>query len=90
MKNLVLGAAVVVLTCGSLAASAAEKPTLEERCRAIAEQHGMQPQEIAPWVERCMDHTKAMMHRHKDDEQNSGGPGQQSNDEQKRNGDTKK
>lgn len=76
-------AAALVVACASSPLFAAEKPTLEERCRAIAQQHGMQPQEIDAWVEKCMDHTKAMMERHKNDEQQPGGRGGQSAPEQK-------
>src|SRR3569832_1899143 len=83
MKKYALGAAALILSCISWSVAAADKPTLEERCRAIAKQHGMPAEEVDAWVEKCLDHTKAMMARHPQGEQKqphedkSGQPGEE-------------
>src|SRR3569832_2915415 len=69
MKKYALGAAALILSCISWSVAAADKPTLEERCRAIAKQHGMPAEEVDAWVEKCLDRTKAMMARHPQGEQ---------------------
>lgn len=68
MKKITLGVALI-LSCGAWPLFAADPPTLEERCHSIAQQHGLPAEEIDSWVERCLDHTKAMMSRHRQNEE---------------------
>lgn len=69
MKKMTLGVAML-LSCGAWPLFAADPPSLEERCRSIAQQHGLPAEEIDAWVEKCLDHTKAMMSRPRPNEQN--------------------
>lgn len=70
MNKLALGAAALFLSCVSWSVMADDKKlTLEERCRSIAQQHGLPADQIDAWVEKCLDHTKAMMSRHRQEAQ---------------------
>jgi len=68
MNKTIAGAAALVLLSLSSTVFAADPPTMEERCKAIAEQHGMAAAEIDAWVQKCMDHTRSMMQQHKQGE----------------------
>jgi len=65
MNKTIAGAAALVLLSLSSTVFAADPPTMEERCKAIAEQHGMAAAEIDAWVQKCMDHTRSMTQQHK-------------------------
>ena len=69
MKKMILGVAML-LSCVVWPVFAADPPILEERCRSIAQQHGLAAEEINAWVEKCLDHTKAMMSRQRHNDQN--------------------
>jgi hypothetical protein len=67
MKNIALGAALV-LTVMSWSAMAEErdamhgKPTIEEQCKAMAEQHGMKGDKVDAWVQKCLEMAEKMKH----------------------------
>lgn len=58
MKKTALGAAALAVFCLSGSAFAAEEPSLEDRCRAIAQQHQVAADQIEAWVTRCVNHAK--------------------------------
>jgi len=39
------------------------KPTLEAECRAIAESHGVAPEQMGDWMRRCQERTKEAQRR---------------------------
>ena len=62
MKHIVLGAAFVLsLTAMPWSAIADEqstdsdKATMEDKCRAMGEQHGMKGDKMEGWMKKCMD-----------------------------------
>lgn len=68
MNKTIAGATALLLLSLSSTLFAADPPTMEERCKAIAEQHGMPAAEIDAWVQKCMDHTRSMTQQHKQGE----------------------
>jgi len=70
MNNIALGAALV-LTVLSWSAVAEErdtmhgKATMEDQCRAMAQQHGMEGDKLNAWVDKCLE-MAAKMHRDRD------------------------
>lgn len=66
MKKWILGAAALTCSCMTWWVAAAE-PSMEERCKAIAVQHGLPPAEIDAWVKKCLEHTRTI--RPKDEAQ---------------------
>ena len=66
MKTITLGAACafIVLSCSAVAADAAgdhAKPTMEEQCRAMGEQHGMKEDKMDAWMKKCMEISRQQM-----------------------------
>jgi hypothetical protein len=67
MNNIALGAALV-LTVLSWSAVADErdsmhgKATMEEQCKAMAQQHGMQGDKLDAWVDKCLEIAAKMHH----------------------------
>ena len=62
MKNIALGAALA-LSLATLSWSviaeeqppAQDKATMEDKCRAMGEQHGMKGEKMDAWMKKCMD-----------------------------------
>jgi hypothetical protein len=74
MKNIALGTGFVlsILCCSAFAeeqSSAQDMAPTEEQCKAMAEQHGMEGDELDAWVERCMEMSST--------EQSDGGIGEE-------------
>ena len=67
MKNIALGAALA-LSLATLSWSviaeeqppAQDKATMEDKCRAMGEQHGMKGEKMDAWMKRCMDIVEKM------------------------------
>ena len=76
MNNIALGAALV-LTVMSWSAVAEEqdsmhgKAPMEEQCKAMAQQHGMQGDKLDAWVKKCMEMANKM-HRDRETSENNG------------------
>jgi hypothetical protein len=43
--------------------AAESKPTLEAECRAIAESHGVAPEQMGDWMRRCQERTQEAQRR---------------------------
>ncbi len=58
--------AVTLLFSLSPLALADDKPTIESECKAIAESHGVTGEKLDDWMKRCVERTKEMQHRMKE------------------------
>jgi hypothetical protein len=53
------------------------KPTLEAECRAIAESHGVAPDQMGDWMKRCQERTKEAQRRMEEMNETRGAGGMQ-------------
>ncbi len=60
MKKIVLGAVALSLSIISWSALAEEQPLLEDQCKAMGVQHGMEGEKLDEWMVRCMKMTKTI------------------------------
>ncbi len=60
MKKIVLGAVALSLSIISWSALAEEQPLLEDQCKAMGVQHGMEGEKLDEWMVRCMEMTQTI------------------------------
>ena len=67
MKIIAMGTALAftVLSWSAMAEeqkTMQDKPSIEDQCRAMAEQHGMKGDKVDAWVKKCLEMAEQMHH----------------------------